>query len=320
MGHTVNTVTGTIPTSELGVTLTHEHVAQYDNSMLKCFPGWFDEEIFAKKFLIVAERTKKAGIRTLVDMTNINMGRDVRFLKHMSERSGLQIVASTGVYFTEETWEWDISAERIAEYFCRDIEVGCEGSDIKAGILKCATDAADFSPINVKQLRATAISAKRTGVPISTHTIAARKHGLEQIRIFDAEGADLSKVVIGHSGDTNDLDYIEEMLKAGVYIGLDRFGSEFIFPEEDRINNLLELLHRGWVDRLFLSHDLPYFLDRFVTMEEFDKQDPFDRIAVYTHIHEDVLPVLRERGVSEDEINTMFVKNPMRLFNGNYED
>ena len=224
---------------------------------------------------------------------------------------------STGLYYTEEPWQIDKSAEIMADYFCRDIEEGCEGTDIKAGIIKCATGSRGITPLNANQLKAAALCANRTGVPIYTHTVAKLKTGLDQVKLFDEMKTDLSKVVIGHIGDTNDLDYVEELLRSGVYIGLDRFGSEFLWPESDRIDNLIELIDRGWIRQLILSHDMPYYYDWGEnSFQKFLNAEPFDRPVLYTHIHESVIPKLKERGVSDAEIHTMLVENPARVFSG----
>lgn len=130
---------------------------------------------------------------------------------------------------------------------------------------------------------------------------------------------DLSKVVIGHVGDTNDLDYLEELLRMGVYLGLDRFGLEVLWPEEDRLRNLLELMDRGWINRLIISQDIPFYSDWGKnSFKKFEAIRSFDNITGFTHIFESVLPKLKARGVSEDEIHTLLVKNPARVFHGGY--
>src|SRR5215467_553844 len=118
----------------------------------------------------------------------------------------------------------------MVEMFVRDIREGIADTGIKAGILKCATDEPGVTKDVERILRATAQAHRRTGVPISTHTHAQRRVGLDQQRIFREEGVDLSRVDIGHSGDTTDLDYLEKLIAAGSYIGMDRFGIDTILP------------------------------------------------------------------------------------------
>lgn len=256
---------------------------------------------------------------TYVDQTAVNMGRDIRFIKRVSESCDVNIVAATGLFFYEESWQIDKPYEEISEFFIRDIEEGCESTDIKAGMLKAATDRFGITPVNVFQLKAVARAAAITGVPVTTHTIAADRLGLEQALILEKAGVDLSKVVIGHVGDTNDLDYLEELLRMGVYLGLDRFGQEVLWPEEDRVRNLLELMDRGWINRLIISQDIPFYSDWGKnSFKKFEAIRSFDNITGFTHIFESVLPKLKARGVSEDEIHTLLVKNPARVFHGGY--
>ena len=287
--------------------------------MKRCYADWFHADIFLEKIKPVFQKAKKYGLSTYVDQTAVNMGRDIRFIKRVSESCDVNIVAATGLFFYEESWQIDKPYEEISELFIRDIEEGCESTDIKAGMLKAATDRFGITPVNVFQLKAVARAAAITGVPVTTHTIAADRLGLEQALILEKAGVDLSKVVIGHVGDTNDLDYLEELLSMGVYLGLDRFGLEVLWPEEDRVRNLLELMDRGWINRLIISQDIPFYSDWWKnSFKKFEAIRSFDNITGFTHIFESVLPKLKARGVSEDEIHTLLVKNPARVFHGGY--
>lgn len=315
----VNTVRGAVPLAELGNTLMHEHLAELNNSMRRCYADWFDEDIFLEKIKPVFAKAKQLGLNTYVDQTAVNMGRDIRLLRRVSEVCDVHIIAATGLFFYEESWQIGKPMEEITERFIRDIEEGCEGTDIKAGMLKAATDRFGITPLNVFQLKTVARTAVQTGAPITTHTIAADKLGLEQITIFEKAGVDLSKVVIGHVGDTDDLEYLEELLERGVYLGLDRFGCDNFWPEESRINNLLELMDRGWIDQLTLSQDIPFYSDWGTgNFQRFAATKSFDGAVTFTHIFENLIPALRARGVSENEIHTLLVKNPARVFHGNY--
>ena len=103
--------------------------------------------------------------------------------------------------------------------------------------------------------RAVARASVRTGAPIMAHSRPASDTGPRQIEIFEQEGVDLSKVQIAHTGDTDDLDYIERLLEKGVYIGMDRYGLEIFLPIEKRNATVTALLERGYADRMFLSQD-----------------------------------------------------------------
>ena len=146
-------------------------------------------------------------------------------------------------------WE----ADRLVEFLVRDITDGIQGTDIKAGIIKAATDHLGVTDLNKKTLQVAARLHRATGVPISTHTSVAHRTGLGQQDVFEEEGVDLSRVVIGHCGDTEDLDYLEAIMARGSFIGMDRFGLDMILPGEKRVATIAALCERGRADRMVLS-------------------------------------------------------------------
>jgi len=159
-------------------------------------------------------------------------------------------------------------------------------------------------------LRAVAQAHRATGVPISTHTHAQSRRGLDQQRIFLEEGVDLNRVVIGHSGDTTDLDYLEELISAGSYVGMDRFGAEAILSFENRVRVVVELCRRGHANRMVLSHDGCCRNDSL--------SDPVVARAFsargFTHLCDHVIPALLASGVDGTEIDQMLVDNPRAIF------
>jgi phosphotriesterase-related protein len=201
-------------------------------------------------------------------------------------------------------------AETMTELFVRDITEGIADTGVKAAILKCATDAHGLTPGVERVLRAVAAAHRATGVPITTHTHAHSRRGLDQQRIFAEEGVDLSRVIIGHSGDTKDIAYLEELIAAGSYLGMDRFGVDNILSFDDRVDIVAQMCERGHADKMVLAHDASCYIDWL----------PEAALPLvlpnwhYLHIHNDVLPALRARGVSEDQITTMLVDNPRAIF------
>ena len=145
---------------------------------------------------------------------------------------------------------------------------------------------------------------------MTTHTHAGTKRGLEQQRIFAEEGVDLSRVVIGHCGDSTDLDYLEELIGAGSYIGMDRFGVDVYLPFEDRVATVAKMCERGHADKMVLSHDATCYFDAL--------PEATLPIALpnwhYLDIHNDVIPALKQRGVTDEQLTTMLVDNPRRIF------
>jgi phosphotriesterase-related protein len=307
---TVNGVLGPIEARDLGFTLMHEHILVANWSMRHCFPDYVDEEKLIRGAIGEMGALRERGVRTMVDLTPINLGRDVRVIREVAEKTGIQLIAATGFYWTEEPWmdAWD--AEALAEYLIREVREGIEGTDTRAGIIKCATDRLGVTPFNKKLLQATARAHRLTGVPISTHTDVSNRSGLAQQDVFEECGVDLRRVVIGHCGDSEDISYLESILKRGSTIGMDRNGIDLILPTKQRVATIAELCRLGWEDQMVLSHDASCFIDWFPkplveqTLPDWN----------YRCVSDVVIPALRESGVSEQQIRSMTVENPRRIF------
>lgn len=159
-------------------------------------------------------------------------------------------------------------------------------------------------------MRAVAKAHRTTGAPITVHTFPGNQSGLTAQKVFEEEGVDLSRVVVGHSGDSTDLAYLRSLADAGSYLGMDRFGIDVILPTSDRVATVVALCKEGYADKIVLAHDASCFIDWF---------DPAAIHAIapnwhYEHISNDVLPALREARVTEDQITTMMETNPRRYF------
>jgi phosphotriesterase-related protein len=316
----VQTVRGGIATADLGVTLMHEHVFVLSPEIMANYPeGWGDEQAREDAAVEKLNALKAIGVDSIVDPTVIGLGRYIPRIQRVAERTDLQIVVATGVYtyndvpmyfhFTGPGTALD-GPEPMVDLFVRDITEGIAGTGVKAAILKCATDEPGITPGVDRVLRAVARAHRLTGVPITTHTHAHTRRGLEQQRVFAEEGVDLSRVIIGHSGDSTDLDYLEELVAAGSYLGMDRFGLENILSFDERVDTVARMCERGHADKMVLAHDASCFID-WLPEEALPLVLPNWH---YLHIHNDVLPALRERGVTEEQITTMLVGNPRAIF------
>jgi phosphotriesterase-related protein len=306
----INSVLGPIETRDLGFTLMHEHILVANRAMRHCFSGYVDEDALIRKAIREVASAKERGVRTMVDLTAINLGRDIRVIREVAEKTGMQLIAATGFYWTEEPWmdAWD--AEVLADYLIREIIEGIEGTGSRAGVLKCATDRLGVTPFNRKLLQATARAHRLTGVPISTHTAVFNRSGLAQQDVFEECGVDLGRVVIGHCGDSDDISYLEAILTRGSTIGMDRNGIELILPTKQRVATIAELCRRGWAGQMVLSHDASCFIDWF-------PEPLIENMASnwnYRHVSDEVIPALRESGVSDEQIRQMTVDNPRRIF------
>jgi len=316
----VETVRGPIPTNGLGVTLMHEHVFVLSPEIMANYPeGWGDEEAREQAAVDKLNALKSIGVDTIVDPTVIGLGRYIPRIQRVAERTDLQIVVATGVYTYNDVPMYfhfngpgsaPDAPEPMVDLFVRDITEGIAGTGVKAAILKCATDEPGVTPGVERVLRAVARAHRATGVPITTHTHADTRRGLEQQRIFAEEGVDLTRVIIGHSGDTTDVDYLEELVGAGSYLGMDRFGLDNILSFEDRVGIVARMCQRGHADKMVLAHDASCYIDWLP-----EAALPFVLPNWhFLHIHNDVLPALRQRGVTEEQITTMLVDNPRTIF------
>ncbi len=316
----VETARGPIDVGQLGVTLMHEHVFVLDTEILANYPeDWGDEERRVSDAVARLNELKSRGVDTIVDLTALGLGRDIPRIQRVAQQTRINIIVAAGIYTYCDLPHYFAfrgpgtpfgGPELIAEMFVRDIEQGIAGTGVKAGILKCATDEAGLTPGVERILRATAQAHRRTGVPISTHTHARRRVGLDQQRVFREEGVDLARVVIGHSGDPTDLDYLKQLMAAGSFIGMDRFGLDTILSFDERVDTVAQLCRRGHAAQMVLSHDAACF----------NHWLPEQQLAValprwhYKHIHNDVIPALQQAGVSDDQLHTMLVDNPRRIF------
>ena len=316
----LNTARGAIDTTDLGVTLMHEHVFILSPEITDNYPEvWGDEAKREADAIARLNELKSRGVDSIVDLTVIGLGRYIPRIARIAAATDINIVVATGVYtYNDVPMYFHFTGpggalgdgEPMVDMFVRDIEHGIADTGVKAAILKCATDEPGVTPGVERVLRAVAQAHRRTGVPISTHTHAATRRGLEQQRIFADEGVDLTRVVIGHSGDTTDLEYLEELIGNGSYIGMDRFGADTFLPFEDRVNTVAAMCERGHSERMVLSHDAACFIDWL----------PEEMVPVvlpnwhYLHIDNDVIPALKDRGVTDEQLTTMLVDNPRRIF------
>ena len=306
----IQVATGSIDTAELGFTLMHEHILVANWSMRQAFAEWYDRETHVREAVSELRSAQERGVKTLVDLTAINLGRDIHVIREVAEKAEMQVVAATGFYWNEEAWMAGWEVDRLVEFLVQDIEKGIQGTDTRAGIIKCATDHFGVTPLNRKLLQVAARAHRATGVPISTHTSVRHGVGPLQQDVFEEEGVDLSRVVIGHCGDTKDVEHPEGILARGSTIGMDRFGLDMLLPTADRVSTVAELCRRGFAEQMVLSHDACCHLD-------FVPEDQLRAAATrwnFRHIPDEVIPALGKEGVSEQQIRVLTVENPRRLF------
>ena len=317
---TVETARGPIELSALGRVLMHEHVFIISPEMKDNVPeDWGSDEGRLGDARQRLTELKAAGIDSILDPTALGLGRYIPRIAQLAASIELNILVATGLYtFNELDHYWGRrtagsgpnGSDPMVNLFVKDITEGIAGTGIKAAVIKCATDRPGLTPDVERVLRACAKAHRATGAPITTHTFAAGKVGLLQQEVFRSEGVDLSRVVIGHCGDSEDLGYLEGLIANGSILGMDRFGIDGYLPTPERVAVVAELCKRGYADRMVLSHDASCYLD-WIPGEIPPSTMPHWH---YLHISKDVIPALLEKGVSEAQINTMLVDTPRRFF------
>lgn len=328
---TVQTVTGPVDAGELGTTLIHEHLQARDDAVRFQWPhvktvGAEDEEFVEvgpdtqfEHAVRAAAEVVEMGVETICDPSCMFLGRDIEFMRGVAEESGLRVIPCTGIYTYDHLpmFFMSRSPEEIAELFVHDIEVGIQGTGVKAAFLKCAADEPGVNENVEKVHRAVAKAHVATGVPIMAHSRPASDTAPRQIEIFEEEGVELERVQIAHCGDSDDPDYIERLIDRGVYVGLDRFGIEMYLPFEQRITTALALLERGYAERMFLSADACVTIDWFPL--EVDRQMAAAGAVkdwTMTMVPSKVVPALKEGGATDEQVETMLVANPPRWLTG----
>lgn len=334
MAKYVMTANGPVKPEELGKTSMHEHIVM-------AFPGWrfdpdstFDENEAVEVLVKDITEAKAHGLNTIVDAMPYNTDRFPQINREVQRRTGVNIICATGVFnmaiggmywvsLLGSRHSADELRPRMVHAMLKDIEEGIDGTDIKAGIIKLATDSVNaLSPFEQLTFSAAGIVQKQTGIPIITHTTAAAL-GCEQADTLIENGAFPEKIAIGHLCDTVDIDYIESVLAKGVYINFDRLGTAANMvnggDETDKIKVLAELIKRGHGKRIMLGHDsvcispgLPFIGRRLNIPESFPEYD-FSHWHLYGML-EYHIPELKKLGITDEQVEDLLVNNPCRFF------
>lgn len=312
---TVETALGPVDASELGTVLSHEHLLVSLGDDLHRYRWMFDMERTRQNAIAELQEARAGGVDTLIDLTTPDLGRDVRFVQEVAREAGVHVVVATGVWRDLSLSFRARTPDENAEIFVHEIEQGIDETGIKAGAIKVANDAEGVAPEYETVLRGAARATKRTGCPISTHHWAPLKVGLRQVEIFREEGAPMDRICIGHSADSTDVDYLETLLRAGVYLSMDRYPGSGDRPNwEQRNATVKALVDRGWAQRLMLGHDHAPLPVRAAAVDR-----PRAEPTRYTFLNRVALPALREAGVSEGAVHAMMVEVPRRFLTGESE-
>ena len=321
----IQTVTGPARPEDLGMTLVHEH-------LLIGYPGWFMDALAppfkrAEALGRGVDRLlelREIGVETFLDPCPIDLGRDVEFMAEVADKSGMRIVCATGAYKQNEGLTYTFGAlpvEEITQIYVKELTEGIGTSGIRAGIVKVATGAHGITDYEKKLLVAGGRAAAQVGCPVLTHTDHAA-NGLEQIAILAAEGVPAHRILVGHSDGRRDFGYHTALANEGAYVGFDRFGIESFISDDERVESVLDMIQAGYTRSICLSHDAicatwlgrPIFNGTMVLTAEMIEAGLPNWNP--THLFRNILPKLRARGVTEEQIRTIFVDNPRRYFRG----
>lgn len=298
----IMTVNGPISPEDLGITQTHEHVwfNAYEH-----YKGY--QFVFENKEMMAAElgEFKKRGGCSVVEVTTDEIGRGPLELQEISRMSGVQIIMGSG-WYREFGYPRDVkekNSNQLADDLVREIEHGVGDTGVRPGIIgEIGTGTGHILPAEERVFRAVALAQQRTGLAITTHTTRWGSLALEQIAMLKEFGADLSRVVIGHLGDRIGVQNLLPIAEQGVYLEVDNIGYLDYQPEWVRADNVAALVKEGFVRQVLLSQDICQL-----------SQLRYSGGVGYGYLLETFIPMLRERGVSEEDIHLMLVENPARM-------
>jgi phosphotriesterase-related protein len=312
----VETVLGPLDASELGFTLTHEHVGGWTPEFQAKWPkGSGDRAGYIAQAAAKLKALRAAGVDTIVDLSPYDASRDVRVMQEVSTKSGMHIVAATGQHLFPPDSMLARTTEELTAFFRTEIEEGIDGTSIKAGVIKVATRSNEMSAYEDKVLRAAARASKATGVAIQTHTHARRRAGEKQADIFESEGISSSRISLGHSDDSGEMDYLIGLCKRGYTLDMDHMNyglaPDATLPWQKRADNIKLLIDAGFTRQLLFAHDSD-FSSSLLPIEARDPREQRNPDGMLFNIRK-LIPYLIEIGVSRSAIHTITVDNPRRF-------
>jgi phosphotriesterase-related protein len=305
----------------------HEHVFVLSTEILQNYGGeWWDEETRVADAVVQLKALAERGIKTIVDPTVIGLGRYIPRVKRVAEQvPEINIIAATGLYTFDELPHYFHyrgpgtileGPEILADLFIKDIREEIPDTGVKAAFLKCVVEEKGLTPGVERVARAVALTHRETGVPITVHTNATHETGTIALDLFESEGVDLTKVVVGHSGDSKDQDYLRRLMDRGATIGMDRFGLDMFLTTEERVATIAALVEQGYADRMVLAHDASCYIDYFSGEQSQQLLNAAAPNWNFNHIPDDVLPMLLKSGVAQSDIDVMLIDNARRYFGG----
>lgn len=311
----IRTVNGDIAPDELGVTLTHEHL-WCDQRLCRSgsrFPSVANPMVLQDFDLVVREvgAFVGAGGKAIAEMTVAGWGRDVGTLRRISQQSGVHVIATSGYYIEDchPDFVRTATTEELTGFLLKELTEGADGTGIRPGILKSGVGRPVIEGVDRRCAIAVARAQRATGVVITTHTSGGSRFeirggnlGTQHLDLFEAEGVDPARVIVGHTDENADVRQLTELAKRGAAIQFDVIGKLHWLLDETRVELLARLADRGFGDRLLLS------TDRNRVSELHVQHGPG-----YDHVLRDFVPKMRRAGFDEAAIHKILVQNPARF-------
>jgi phosphotriesterase-related protein len=299
----IQSVAGAIDIHQMGIVMMHEHLSATisPQQIVDDMPALEGELHDLHDF----------GCRTVVEVTNIGMGRNVHKLRQLAEKSGMNIIASTGFYVERHYPDWvaEKSIEYLSELMVTELEQGIDGTDIRAGVIGEIGSSKDcIKPNEEKVFRSAARAHLQTGRPISTHTSLGTMP-LAQADLLEEEGVNLQYVVIGHLDLTDSYETLLAVARRGAFVQFDTFGKNAYQSDDIRIERLMKLVEAGYCDSIMVSVDISR--NEYMKVHGGYGYDHFLRV---------ILPELKKRGLDDACIHKILEDNPRRFLKGRTDD
>jgi len=306
---TVQTVTGAIPVSELGVTLMHEHIVTDLRDPGARRPEDYNREEAVRVALPHLEELRRAGCRTLVEITPIHIGRDPEALRMLAEKTGLHIVCATGIYGAAKQrfipdYALRESAEELAQRYAREFREGIGDTGIKTGVIKTGVNAATPLPeIERKLVRAAALAHKQTGLTVASHT-GPGAPALEELDILASVGVAPKSLIWVHAQGEKDHEIHRWVAREGAWVEFDGIGPKSMDWHLECVRFMAEA---GLLRRTLVSQDAGWY---------HPGEPGGGDYRGYTLLFTQFVPKLRASGFSQQEIDQLLVRNPAAALSG----
>lgn len=308
----IETVTGALRGKISGKILMHEHICCISNDMLHTFgKRWLDKDVLIEHAAEILKELKcRYGVEMIVDGTPIDSGRDIRVLNEVSKKSGIKIVASTGLYSFPSMITYGRDEKEIASWFLEEYENGMEGTNIKPGILKCACDDFGITEDNVKRIGAMGTVQSKTELPLYVHCMHQENTVYKALKILENKGANPEKTVIGHVGLRFDAEYLKNIINMGYYVCVDQ--CHCVPQDAEKISKtLVKLCEMGLSDKILLSNDACIYCDFGSGDNVLVKKDEISK--GWGYIFEYIYPKFLQYGGNKIVWDKMMCENPLKI-------